>query len=182
MRRIPLPDNGWVELREPADLRVKHKHLMQAAYTGAMVAMNKIPDFVATLPKEPQERAAAIALLDVDDLTAKGALTFDEARSLQRVQEVTVVAFVVAWSLKEPVPNVDTVGDMREEIYDVIAEATQKDAAAALQGVNFDPTPRDESGNPSGPASDSNGHSKAGDESPSTTMLQPSFASISSAD
>ena len=180
MRRITLPDGGWVELREQADLRVKHKHMMQAAFTGAMVAMTKIPDSVVTLPEDPQERAAAIAELDVNDLTAKGALTFEEARSLQRVQEVAVVAFTVAWSLKEPVPTIDTVGDMREEIYDAIAETTQKEAAATMQGVNFDPTPKAEPGVPTGIDNGSNGHSKVEDVAPSPQPLSIASMSINS--
>ena len=180
MRRITLPDGGWVELREKADLRVKHTHLLQAAVTGAASAMRKLPDNLPEMPDDPAEKAALLATLNLDDLMANGALTFDEARSLQRIQEVTVAVFTVAWSLKAPPPTIDTVGDMEEHVYDAIAAATKNDAAAAMAGTDFSPTPKDTPENPTGPAEDSNGHSKAGEESQSTQPLSLLTASSSS--
>jgi len=168
MRRIQLPGGGWAEIREQADLRVQHRAQLRSAVTGSMVAMSKIPAIVASLPDDPEERAAAIAKIDMSELTAHGALTFDDAQALQHVQEVAVVTFLVAWSLHEPLPTLETVGDMHIEIFDAIADATTQAAASVLEGVDFSPNPKVEPGNPTGNPSDSNGRSLGRDESPST--------------
>jgi hypothetical protein len=180
MRRIELPNGGWAEVREQADVRVKHKHLLRAALTGASTAMRKLPTDLPQLPDDPVERAAFLQTIDLNALTANGVLNFDDVMALQRVEEIAVAVFTVAWSLKVPPPTVDTVGDMEENVYEAIAAATRKDAAAVMRGVDFDPTPEDKPGSPTGPPNDSNGYSRDEGGVPSIKQWQTASASTSS--
>lgn len=185
MRRIDIP-GGWAEVREQADLRVKHKHLLRAAHAAAGGAMDKLAPIARQLPDGPlpDDKDAMIALLetlDLDALRSQGYLTFDELCSLQRIEEVAVAVFTMAWSLKAPLPTIATVGDMEDEgVYEAIAAATKKDAAAAMRGVDFDPNPKADENSPIGPPNDSNGHSRDEGGVPSIKQWQTPSASTSS--
>ena len=174
MRRITLPDGGWAELRESADLKVRHRHLLEAASVAATPAMRKLPD---DLPTDP----VAIAALDMGEILAKGALTFEEAHTLERLQEAVVVAFTAGWSLKDPLPTMDTVGDMATDLYDAIAEATRGEGAKAVKDIAFEPSPENVPGDPTGRDSGSNGHSLARESAPLIPPSPVTTASGSSA-
>lgn len=177
MRRIDLSRGGWAELRSADEIKsVRLRRILRSASTAAIGAMRKIPD---DLPKD------ADALAEVD-MGAIG-LTFDEAESLQRLQEVAVVAFLARWSLKDPLPTTATVGDMDDDLFQEIALATQADAAKFLSTPDrnppdFDPTPEDTPGNPTGRDFDSTPTSSAREEAASSSPLSwhggPSIGSV----
>lgn len=182
MKRIDLPGGGWAEVREATDLKIRHKHMLGSASVNAARAIGKLEaQLPEDFPKDPKLRASALEALDVTPYLASGALDFDDAQALQKIQEITVVAFLAKWSLPDAIPTVATVGDMDEDIYEAIAQATKDDAARALGGIDFDPTPEDEPGNPTGRGDGSNGQSSAKPDSPSTprsSRSTPSTASV----
>jgi len=143
MRRIDLPEGGWAEIRAPEDIKsVRLRRMMRSAATAVTPAMRKMP---GDLPTDPEE-------LELVDMGAIG-LSYEEAEAMQRLQEITVVVFLVRWSRKEPLPTVDTIGNMDDDLFQALAKATQKDAAKYLldDGTpDFDPNPVPEPGNPTG--------------------------------
>jgi hypothetical protein len=182
VRRIDLPSGGWAELRERPELRLKHTNMVENAFMAAGGAIAKLPDKVPDLPEDPEERVAALAKVDMSDLMQKGFLTFEEMQSFQRLKAAAVVAFLVAWS-RGSVPTLDTVEDLNADVapdLDAISMAVRDDIAAVLSGLNFSPTPKVEPGNPTGPSSDSNGHSRDEDVNRSTPASPSGIANSSS--
>jgi hypothetical protein len=177
VKRIELPNGGWAEVREQQDLRVMHRRAIQAALGAATVAISKIPASMVDVPDDPEERAAALEKIDMSEIPS---LSMDEMLSISRVQEVAVVMFLVAWSLPEPLPTLDTVGDMNIDVFDAIAKVTQKSANALINGIDFAPTPKAEPGNPTGIPGDSNGRSLGRDDNLSGVSSSSDIASISS--
>jgi hypothetical protein len=155
MHRIDIPGGGWVELRDPAEMTMRHKKVIRSAGLAALAALKKAESKLPKdLPTDLKERLAIVSKLDMTEL----GLNFDEAESFQTMQAASIVAYVSAWSFKEPVPTMDTVWDMDEERYDFLASATA-DLSNATAEVDFDPNPGEEPGNPTGRLNTSNGRS-----------------------
>lgn len=173
MKRIDVPGGGWIELRDPAEMTMRHKKVIRSAGLAALAALkkaeNKLPK---DLPTDPKERLAIVSKLDMAEL----GLNFDEAETFQTMQAANIVAYLGAWSFKEPVPTMDTVWDMDEERYDFIANATAELNNATAE-VDFSPNPDDVPGNPTGRGSESNGHSSG---TPGKTLTPRSGRSIKS--
>jgi hypothetical protein len=123
MKSVQIP-GGTAHLREAHELRVRHKRPVEAASVGASSALAKLPD-------DPEELAAATMV--------ELGLSTEEATALYEIQDATILATLVSWTLDEPIPDATTIGDMRPEVYEALAVATREDGAAMATGVDFDP-------------------------------------------
>jgi hypothetical protein len=135
-RRLELADGAWAEVREPPEMKVRHRRTIQAAALAAAGAIAKLP---ADMPKDPAEAAK----LDMGSL----GLDFAESDALLALQDATIVALLSAWSYPEPLPTMATVGDMETDVYDALMAATAATGAAVAAGasVDFDPDPAESS-------------------------------------
>jgi|GEM_PF-2519160 len=145
MRRVPLPDGAWADVRSPEEITTRGRRGIQAIAAGMTSALPKLKD--------------ATPDTDMADL----GFTEEEMDAVMRLQEATVVAFLAAWSLPDPVPTLASVGDLPAILYDALSLATAKDGAdvAALTldtspGVDGVPDPK----GPSGGSVSSDGPSK----------------------
>jgi hypothetical protein len=154
MRTIDIP-GGTATLRDIEDIRQRDKRLVLSASIAAVGALVKIGE---------QEDA------ETSDMTSLG-LTLAEAESFADLQYAVVIAELAAWSIPEPLPTLQTIGDLKPAVYDALEEATQKDLNAILGVADFspsDPTKPGFSETPTLPSGDSAVVSRANKESEST--------------
>lgn len=133
-RTVDIP-GGQATLRETKDLRVKHRRLLEVAAMAAAPVYGRLP---ADLPTDPDELAKVNILeLGVD-------LTPGEITRLMELQDATIVALLESWTLADPLPTMDTLGDMDPEVYDALAEATKADGARIAQenDISVSPDPK----------------------------------------
>lgn len=147
---IEIP-GGTAELREPSELRVRDRRLIETAALAAASVIAKLPD---------SSDAEALAKTKLSDLN----LDRHEANALMELQDATIVAFVV-----EPKLTMDTIGDLTPEVYDALTQATRSLGADVARGVDFSPNP--DKSTPTGPSSDSDGSLR--DEATLTLIVPP---------
>jgi hypothetical protein len=83
MHRIDIPGGGWVELRDPAEMTMRHKKVIRSAGLAALAALKKAESKLPKdLPTDLKERLAIVSKLDMTEL----GLNFDEAESFQTMQ------------------------------------------------------------------------------------------------
>lgn len=178
MRTIDFP-GGSAELRDGPDIRQRDRRLVLSAGLAAAGALAKI---------EAQNiEPSAIAEKDVASL----GLTFAEAEAFQDMQDAMIVASLCSWTLAQPLPTMQTVGDLKPDVYDALEKATQSSINAVLTGTDFEPSDPTEPGfpaTPTLPSDDSVIVLRANEESdstdtsatsgPSTDFAQPSPGSL----
>jgi len=155
MQTIEIP-GGTVELRGTAELKVRHRRLIEAAAIAAGAALPKLPTSLEELES-----------LDISTLD----LSVEETNTLFALQDATIVAAVASWTLPEPLPTLETVGDLDTDVYDALAEATRDMGAATATGVDFEPSDPSSpgfEGTPTSPSGGSAAVSRADQESSST--------------
>ena len=154
MRRIDLPGGHWADLREPGEITARARRNLIVASAKLKPSVGKFKD--AT----PQTD-----LMDLD-------LTDDETDLVFYLQDLTIVTFLAAWSLDEPLPTVDTVGDIHADIHDALSQATGNSGAAIASttldmGTGGEPDPKDRTG----ASKPSSGRSKGASARTRTTKL-----------
>ncbi len=129
MKTLEIP-GGTARFREKNEIKVRHRRLVESAAVAAASALSKLPD-------DPEQ----LKQLNLRELN----LTRAEARALYDLQDATIIATLVDWTLSGALPDEDTIGDLDPELYDALSYATQDVGVDIAGGVNFDPT------NPSDP-------------------------------
>ncbi len=149
MRRIDLPDGQWADVRDPDEITVRGRR----------------PILAVTLALRDVLPAIAAAQAAGQPIETLG-LTEEQYDTVLRLGEVSIVAVLAAWSLPDPLPTVDTVGDLPATLYDALSQATAPTGAViAEQGLVLDTSVGDGSPDPkgrTGGSKASGGHSKAG--------------------
>ena len=123
MRTITIP-GGTALLREREEIKVRHRRLIEAASVAAASAVSKLPQDNTNLDM------VQIASLD---------LTAAEANSLFALQDATIIATLESWTLPDPIPTLDTIGDLDPGLYDAVAEATREEGQQIAAKVDFEP-------------------------------------------
>jgi hypothetical protein len=150
---------GTANMREQHEIKVRDRRLVESSAVAASSALSKLPSDKAELEE-----------LELSQMN----LSRPEANALFELQDATIVASLVSWTLPEPIPDLDTIGDMDPEVYDKLAEATRTIGASIATKVNFEPTdprsPEFES-SPTTPSDVSEGASRA-DQEPQSIQPQ----------
>lgn len=157
MKTVNIP-GGTAALREKPDIKVRHRQLVEAAYIPATAVMEKLPGDLEDLEA-------------FDLSTSKISLT--EAQSLFDLQSATIVAALSSWSRPEPIPTMDTIGDLDQDVYDALSEATSSLGQEIVAPENFepgDPHSPEFTESPTTPSSDSTVALRAVQEPQSTTQ------------
>jgi hypothetical protein len=161
---------GTANLREGHEIKIRHRRLVESAAVAASSALAKLPPDVGSL-----DDPMALSELDLSEA---------EATSLFRLQDATIVATLESWTLSDPIPDMDTIGDMDPDAYEKLAEETRS-VGASVVSTNFDPgdpsSPEFES-SPTTPSGVSEDDSRADQEQESTRTPNtdgPSTSSVS---
>lgn len=142
MRRVDLPD-GWIEVREPADLTVAHRNMLRSALGAAQ---------------------GALSHEDSDD----PAQAYKDGLAYALVNSVVILALVVRWSFDIPLPTtLEQVKNLPAQVgnqVDLAVAEPGADAFMYLRGADFSPRLAAEMSDPkarSGSSRSSAGSSKA---------------------
>ena len=124
MKTVTIPGGNAV-LREQDEIRVRHKRLIESAAVAASTALEKLPT--------DRDKLESLNLAEL-------ALTRDEANSLFELQDATIVAALIGWTLTQPLPTLDTIGDIEPAVYDALANATRELGTAVVAPTDFSPS------------------------------------------
>lgn len=167
MKTVIIP-GGTVHLREQADLSVRHRRLIEAAAVGAAPALIKLPD-------DPE-------ILESTPITELG-LSRSEAEALFELQDATIIATIDSWSRAEPIPTMDTIGDLDTDTYEELAKATRGLGDIITNEVSFEPGDPKAPGfevRPTSPSDGSGAVLREDQASESTEAPEPTGTSTSS--
>ena len=159
MKTVEIP-GGVAHLREDHEIRTRDKRLVEVAAIVAAYPIEKLAE---------QMEAGPVSVVTLR-------LDADEATALYKVRDAGIVASIVSWTLDDPIPTMDTIGDLDPDLYKALDEAVKALGATVAAGVDFDPPDPTSPGfaeSPTVPSADSEGDSKADSESDSTQQ-QPS--------
>ncbi len=154
MSRIVEIPGGTAVLRDPDDLKIRHRRLVESAAVAASGVLARIPQDALGDGSDPEAVAEAAAALS---------MTRAEADAMYELQDATIVALLERWTLPDDLPTMETVGDMDPKVYDALAEATKAAGAKVAAATDFGPDPED--GSPTVGSEPSNG--------PLTPALEP---------
>lgn len=124
MKTVAIP-GGQARFREKPEIKVRHRRMVEAAAIAAAPALSKLPGDVDSLET-----------LNMSEL----GLSRSEAQSLYDLQETTIVASLIDWTLPEPTPDEETIGDLDPKLYDALAQATREIGVAIVDEVDFEPS------------------------------------------
>ncbi len=164
MRTIEVPESerrpAWsAQLRENEEIKVRHRRLIEVAGVAAARPMEKI--------ERQKKEGKDVAALDMAELD----LNAVEADRVMALQDAVIVATLASWTLEEPLPTIETVGDMDTDIYEALAQVTRDQGAAIATGVDFEPGPGE---GPTGPSD--------GSEKPSAEPVESKLTVVSGSD
>ncbi len=142
--RVPVAElgkGGWAEFRDK--LNVRGRQMITAIAMGA--------------DPETFER------LNADDVTPDDmalGLSVRQANVVLDVQSATIVAALIAWSSADPLPTMETIGDMDIDLYDALLVALPATTVQSAAKVDLDPS-MEMDDRPTGRSGASNGHAVA---------------------
>lgn len=124
-RVVAIP-GGTAFIRSNDEVRVRDKRRVEAA------SLDLLP------------LAAKLGNKDVDDLKltemAELGLTSEDIERVNRMQDLTILAYLGQWNRKdEPLPTLETIGDLDEATYKVLADETKEAGSALASKTDFDP-------------------------------------------
>ena len=156
---VAIP-GGTAVVRAPSELRVRHRRVVESAALAAAALIQRLEPGTDELP---------------------GDLSAEEAGKLLTLQDATIVASLESWTLPDPLPTLETVGDLPVGVYDALAEATRRTGAElALRGTDFSARPIKEE-SPTEPSGSSNGSLVAEQPNPPTSSPEPAGESSATA-
>lgn len=151
---VQIP-GGEAVLRTASEMRGRDRMLVKSAALAAAGALAKLlTDAQEPGPPGESEEDRAKRLIAA---TVEADLSMEDAMAMERVREAVAVARLVSWTLPEPLPTMDSIGDLPADLYDALIEVTG--GTDAVAETDFGPAPSRESERPTGSSTDSVGHS-----------------------
>jgi hypothetical protein len=132
--RHQLPDDGWVDLRDPAEVPER----LRRPVTTLQMLLARDPAF-ANVVKDAKDKGVA-ALDDIDESQAVDMVGAMGEASFARMQELSdrvIVSRVAGWSYDLPITS-DALLDLPGKVYDALKELTAEGALKA--GPDFSPS------------------------------------------
>ena len=123
MRTVAIP-GGHASFREEHELRTRDNRLLEVTQTVAARAFQKLVN---------TSESGVFGLAEL----AEAGLNEAEATSVFRVRDAKIVAALVEWTRDEPLPTLETMGDLPPDVYEALAEATDP---VVVEKVNFEPS------------------------------------------
>lgn len=157
MRTINIP-GGIAKIKEQKDLRGRDTKLIKAYALAAQSVLLKIPEEARPKPGESKEDAGKRMqeYLETHPVQMSG----EEGMRMLDMKESVMVAYLASWTLEIPLPTMETIGDLPDEVYQALDDAVGGDAiTVAAASVDFDVNPDQSS--PTGPSKSSDSISRA---------------------
>jgi hypothetical protein len=168
--------------READDLRARDVDLIEAASLAAASALAKLPTAAiaggAEAPEgETEEQKAAREAESarlIGEAMAQTPFSLAEALALAQLRRATIVATLESWTLREPLPTMDTIGDLPRKTIEALDQAIGG-MGSAINRPDFQNMTDPES--PTSPSSDSSSQPEGDPQNPSTPASPEDTAS-----
>lgn len=159
---VELPNGYTAYLRDPADLKERHKRLIRTAMVPLAEVFAAVPEELAkaasgTGPEAEGARAQA------QRIVTRGIKTRQQAAAMNEVDDAVVVASLSRWTLPDELPTMDTIQDLDPEVYTALLKAVGGQSAAVVQAsfpTDFTAKPKKDVDAPFGGSSGSAGRSR----------------------
>lgn len=158
---IPIP-GGTATLRDKL-VSERHYRILEAAYIAAAPALKKVAERASEEPTEQtdfEEDSSELGANSIEGMDHK------ETMMLLDLQDAAIVAFLESWTLPQPLPTLETVGDLERGLFKALAAAAQPLVGPSIAAMRVDFSPRPGKIDPAtgeenftGASSGSNGHS-----------------------
>lgn len=158
MRTVEIP-GGTARIKDRGDLRGRDSKLIKASALAAQNVLAKIPEEARPKPGEDPKEAGDRMQKYLEEHPLD--LTAEEGMLLLDMKEAVMVAYLVDWTLDLALPTMKTIGDLPDEIYQALDDATGGETInAAVSSVNFEVNP--DKNSPTGPSGSSDSSLRAG--------------------
>ena len=146
-KTVQLPGDATAVIRDPDELTERQRRVMRTALLGAF--------------------GDSLASIDLDNPAAdmKIKVTPELGAVMFQMRDASITAGLVAWSLPEPLPTLETVQDLPAPLYDALADA----CASLATGMTLDTSPNPDPASPTQPSSASDGLLRVA-EQPTVTL------------
>jgi hypothetical protein len=157
MRTVEIP-GGMAKIKDPQDLRGRDTKLIKASALAAQSVLAKIPEEARPKPGEDKKVAADRMQEYINKHPID--MTREEGMRMLEMKEAVMVAYLASWTLDIPLPTLETIGDLPDDLYQALDDITGGDAInAAVSTIDFDVNPDKTS--PTGPSRSSDSISRA---------------------
>lgn len=182
---IDLPDGHRAMLREPNQLRERHRRQILAAGMPLARVYQLVPEELRLAAAKGDDEASAMA----EGIMMAGIQTRQEAAAMMELRDATIVALLQSWTVDGPLPNMDTIQDLDPETYAALERGTREFTPAVMevaQPTDFSVTPRGKPGEKPSPfggsGSSGTGSRRTGSKARSMRRSAHTGASTQSAD
>ena len=159
---VDLPDGGTAYLRDPADLRERHKRLIRTAMVPLAEVFAAVPEELAKAASGDGPEAVA-ARMEAQRIVTRGIKTRQQAAAMNEVDDAVVVASLLRWTLPDELPTMDTIQDLDPDVYAALLKAVGGQSAAVVQAsfpTDFSTKPKKDVNAPFGGSNASAGRSR----------------------
>ena len=174
---VTIP-GGTAFFRDPADMRERHRRVIRTAFAPMAGAFEKVPRDIAERAVGEGDAAQAARQQAGAIVAAAMARTRLDANALLEMRDAVIVALLESWTLRDPLPTMETLGDLPPDLYDALSEGAEpltEAAYAVALPTSFEPT------GPKEPDSPFVGSRGSGTRSKASRRTSPSTRSSRSA-
>lgn len=141
---VDIP-GGTATLRDPAELKERHRRLLQTAMIPLAKLFQQLPE---GLLEQSSGRGpeAEIARAKAERLMAAAVTTRQEGTAFAEMGDAVIVALLEDWTLDAPLPTMDTILDLEPPVYAALEKAARNLTPAVMKSA----TPTDFGPNPGG--------------------------------
>jgi hypothetical protein len=116
--KVDLPDGGWAEIRDPAELTTRQRSVVRRYMVPMARMRDKFAGMTAAKPDAtPEEQSEAI----LASIEAVGADGLDD---MDAMYAAFIVTYLAGWSLDRPLPTTpDAALDLPGSLFDTLTRA-----------------------------------------------------------
>jgi len=119
--------DGWeATFKDEDQITGFGRKIVRASAQAAESALRKYPELAfRPAPAEETAEERDARLVEVGEALAKVRFTLHESLALQTMYEASAVALLESWTRPEPLPTIDTIGELPGDVYDALIAATR---------------------------------------------------------
>ena len=138
--KVPLPDGFSATLRDPKELKERHRRLIQTSIVPLQSVFQKIPRDLLEKAAKGDEESRILA----QGYMATAVTTYEEANASLHLQDAVIIALLERWDRPEPLPTIENVTDLEPALYAALLVGTESSSAALMEAAlptDFEPKP-----------------------------------------
>ncbi len=175
MKTVDIP-GGQATFREQGVDRVtgRQAKILRAAALAAATAFDGLPEILFGGPDDETDAQRDERVRKALARQKQSALTIEQAMTLDNSREAAVVALLESWTLDEPLPTLDTIGELDSDLYDALVDYVGGVSSMSFN-ENFSVQPKVDNSTPTDDCGSSSGSSST---DPQSSPLQTPSSDI----